>query len=106
LGRSSRGSPSRRAPGSDASPKRLGKDGWVPACRARAWNPKGSERSAPSEVCRHPPVRTDKAGSRERADPVKLTPMSIFEIVILGVVLVGFVGLIAYVARHARSGDE
>jgi len=32
--------------------------------------------------------------------------MSIFEIVILGVVLVGFVGLIAYVARHARSGDE
>jgi len=32
--------------------------------------------------------------------------MSIFEILILLLVGVGFTGLIAYVARHARSGDE
>lgn len=32
--------------------------------------------------------------------------MSWFELSILAVILVGFLGLILYVARHARSGDE
>lgn len=32
--------------------------------------------------------------------------MDTFEIIILVVVFVGFLGLIAYAARHARSGDE
>jgi hypothetical protein len=32
--------------------------------------------------------------------------MSIFEIAILAVIFFGFLGLIAYVARHARSGDQ
>lgn len=38
--------------------------------------------------------------------PAKLPRMSNFEIVVLVVVLVGFVSLIAYAAKHARSGDE
>lgn len=32
--------------------------------------------------------------------------MEIFEITILVVVFIGFLALIAYAARHARSGDE
>lgn len=32
--------------------------------------------------------------------------METFEIVVLAVVFFGFLGLIAYAARHARSGDE
>jgi hypothetical protein len=32
--------------------------------------------------------------------------MSVFEIVILAAILVGFLGLIAYAAQHARSGEE
>lgn len=32
--------------------------------------------------------------------------MDTFEIIILVVVFFGFLGLIAYAARHARSGDE
>ncbi len=31
--------------------------------------------------------------------------MSVFEIAILAMIFVGFLGLIVYVARHARSGD-
>jgi hypothetical protein len=32
--------------------------------------------------------------------------MSTFEIVILVIVFLGFLGLVMYAARHARSGDE
>jgi hypothetical protein len=32
--------------------------------------------------------------------------MSIYELVILAGIFVGFLGLIIYVAKHARSGDE
>lgn len=32
--------------------------------------------------------------------------MSFFEMVMLAAILVGFFGLIVYVARHARSGNE
>jgi len=32
--------------------------------------------------------------------------MSLFEIVVLLVVGIGFLGLIAYVARHARQWDD
>ena len=31
--------------------------------------------------------------------------MNIFELAILGMIFVGFLGLIIYVAKHARSGD-
>jgi len=31
--------------------------------------------------------------------------MSIFELAILAMIFLGFLGLIVYVARHARSGD-
>jgi hypothetical protein len=32
--------------------------------------------------------------------------MSILEIAILAMIFVGFLGLILYVANHARSGDD
>jgi hypothetical protein len=32
--------------------------------------------------------------------------MSIFEIAILAMIFLGFLGLIIYVANHARSGDD
>ena len=32
--------------------------------------------------------------------------MSIFEILILALIFLGFLGLILYVAKHARSGEE
>jgi len=32
--------------------------------------------------------------------------MSIFEMIVLVVVFLGFLGLLIYIARHARSGDE
>jgi len=32
--------------------------------------------------------------------------MRIFEMVILVVVFIGFLGLIAYAAKHARSGEK
>jgi hypothetical protein len=32
--------------------------------------------------------------------------MSIFEMIVLVVVFFGFLGLLVYIARHARSGDE
>jgi hypothetical protein len=32
--------------------------------------------------------------------------MSTFDLAILIMIFVGFLGLIAYVAKHARSGDE
>jgi hypothetical protein len=32
--------------------------------------------------------------------------VSIVEVAVLGAILVGFFGLIAYAAGHARSGDE
>jgi preprotein translocase subunit Sss1 len=31
--------------------------------------------------------------------------MNIFELAILGMIFVGFLGLIIYIAKHARSGD-
>jgi hypothetical protein len=31
--------------------------------------------------------------------------MSIYELAILAMIFLGFLGLIVYVARHARSGD-
>jgi hypothetical protein len=32
--------------------------------------------------------------------------MGIFELAVLAMILVGFLGLILYVANHARSGDK
>jgi len=32
--------------------------------------------------------------------------MSVYELAILAMIFVGFFGLIVYIARHARSGDE
>lgn len=47
---------------------------------------------------------------REEADrsasPGEVTNVSTFEIVGLVVIGVGFLGLIAYVARHARQWDD
>ncbi len=41
-----------------------------------------------------------------RRRPVARSWMSIFELAILAMILVGFLGLIVYVAKHARSGDK
>ena len=35
-----------------------------------------------------------------------MMPGSITEIIVLGIIFFGFLGLILYVAKHARSGEE